>query len=301
MFAGENKGKFPPAGISISGDNYPPDIWDATSTVTNKFDDVLAVPAGRSIYPEYLTDVNIWFCPSRDNVNPSDYVGPSGWGFYSGPTGARGVSPANGGKLDPVRFDDDLSYAYYGYVARTYDEYMTMQIAADFNAYHRGPNGGAAVNLWTRSQKVDNDFSWTQWGASSEAEIRSRIKNRIEVYRTVNCFYWPVGSNVSIADPVNLTITGTGGGTTIFRVKEGIERFMITDINNPAGGAKAQSNVAAMWDRLVYQAGNADYTSRFNHIPGGNNVLYMDGHVSFVKFPQNTFPITRTQALFGRF
>ena len=85
------------------------------------------------------------------------------------------------------------------------------------------------------------------------------------------------------------------------RLRNGIERFLITDINNPAGGAKAQSNVAAMWDRLVYQAGNADYTSRFNHIPGGNNVLYMDGHVSFVKFPQNTFPITRTQALFGRF
>jgi prepilin-type processing-associated H-X9-DG protein len=26
-------------------------------------------------------------------------------------------------------------------------------------------------------------------------------------------------------------------------------------------------------------------TSKFNHIPGGSNVLYMDGHVEFVKYP----------------
>jgi prepilin-type processing-associated H-X9-DG protein len=25
--------------------------------------------------------------------------------------------------------------------------------------------------------------------------------------------------------------------------------------------------------------------SEFNHVPGGSNVLYMDGHVEFVKYP----------------
>ena len=25
--------------------------------------------------------------------------------------------------------------------------------------------------------------------------------------------------------------------------------------------------------------------ARFNHLPGGSNVLYMDGHVEFVRFP----------------
>ena len=26
-------------------------------------------------------------------------------------------------------------------------------------------------------------------------------------------------------------------------------------------------------------------TKNFNHVPGGANVLYMDGHVEFVKYP----------------
>jgi len=62
------------------------------------------------------------------------------------------------------------------------------------------------------------------------------------------------------------------------RLREGIERFFITDINNPAAGAKAQSEVFVMWD-------DAQVTdiSRFNHVPGGGNVLYMDGHVDFRK------------------
>jgi len=31
----------------------------------------------------------------------------------------------------------------------------------------------------------------------------------------------------------------------------------------------------------------ATTTSEFNHIPGGSNVLYMDGHVEFLKYQQN--------------
>jgi prepilin-type processing-associated H-X9-DG protein len=34
----------------------------------------------------------------------------------------------------------------------------------------------------------------------------------------------------------------------------------------------------------------------FNHIPGGSNVLYMDGHVDFQKYPSNKFPAHRAAA-----
>ena len=37
-------------------------------------------------------------------------------------------------------------------------------------------------------------------------------------------------------------------GLTVYRLKEGIERFFITDINNPAGSATAQSQLFVMWD-----------------------------------------------------
>ena len=54
---------------------------------------------------------------------------------------------------------------------------------------------------------------------------------------------------------------------------------MVTDINNPSGGAQAQSVIAVMWDQVAEEA------SHFNHVPGGSNVLYMDGHVEFVRYP----------------
>ncbi|MCP4643808.1 MAG: hypothetical protein GY851_25410, partial [bacterium] len=71
--------------------------------------------------------------------------------------------------------------------------------------------------------------------------------------------------------------TGNGGGETIYRLREGIERFLISDINNPA--ATAQSEIFVMMDAVSVNV------SDFSHVPGGSNVLYMDGHVSFVRYP----------------
>ena len=84
---------------------------------------------------------------------------------------------------------------------------------------------------------------------------------------------------------------GNGGGTKVYRVREGIERFMITDINNPGASARAQSSVFIAWDNVSI------VVSKFNHIPGGSNVLYMDGHVEFVKYP-GTPPVDKLSASF---
>jgi prepilin-type N-terminal cleavage/methylation domain-containing protein/prepilin-type processing-associated H-X9-DG protein len=81
------------------------------------------------------------------------------------------------------------------------------------------------------------------------------------------------------------------GDTTVYRLREGIERFFISDINNPAASAKAQSEIVVMWDKAVWAQGPPpDNMPGFNHIPGGANVLYMDGHVKFIKYP-GEFPI----------
>lgn len=71
------------------------------------------------------------------------------------------------------------------------------------------------------------------------------------------------------------------------RLREGIERFFITDINNPAASSKAQSDIYIMWDDV-----QVTDPSRFCHIPGGGNVLYMDGHVTFHKYPSDS-PFSR--------
>ena len=68
---------------------------------------------------------------------------------------------------------------------------------------------------------------------------------------------------------------------TAYRIREGVERFYITDINNPAGRATAQSEIAVMWDSIMDRK-----PDHFNHLPGGLNVLYMDGHVEFLRYEE---------------
>jgi prepilin-type N-terminal cleavage/methylation domain-containing protein/prepilin-type processing-associated H-X9-DG protein len=83
----------------------------------------------------------------------------------------------------------------------------------------------------------------------------------------------------------------TGEEVTVYRLREGIERFFITDINNPSGSSIAQSELATMWDIAYANPDLVELAKEFNHIPGGGNVLFMDGHVEFIRYP-GRFPYT---------
>ncbi len=72
---------------------------------------------------------------------------------------------------------------------------------------------------------------------------------------------------------------GNAGGDTVYRLREGIERFVITNVADPAATSVAASEVFVMYDNVAVRS------EQFNHVPGGGNVLYMDGHVQFVKYP----------------
>jgi prepilin-type N-terminal cleavage/methylation domain-containing protein/prepilin-type processing-associated H-X9-DG protein len=76
------------------------------------------------------------------------------------------------------------------------------------------------------------------------------------------------------------------------RLRMGIERFFITDINNPAASAAASSDIPVMWDEIAVYGG----ATTFNHVPGGGNCLYMDGHVEWLKWPSE-FPANITGVL----
>jgi len=95
----------------------------------------------------------------------------------------------------------------------------------------------------------------------------------------------PVPTRFEKDIPIELT------GKTVYRLREGIERFFITDINNPAASSKAQSEIPVMWDS-VWSGAEGSGESYFNHIPGGGNVLYMDGHVTFLRYPSD-WPVCR--------
>ncbi len=81
-----------------------------------------------------------------------------------------------------------------------------------------------------------------------------------------------------------------GQDKTMRRFREGIERFFITDINSPAASSLSQSTIPAMFDVVSVNPVN------FNHVPGGANVLYMDGHVEFDKYP-GKYPASRAYSV----
>lgn len=222
------------------------------------------MPDVKSTFPEYLTDVALYICPS--DAQPAPMYNADGSAIYTNM--APGVN-------DFAYEKSDNSYTYQAWVLdRCEDTHPSAP--AVLIRYLKPAAGSASESLYT-GPNAANAFQPVQYQ---------------ELYLTV-FDYWYGGtrapSGFAGAGPKtnttwkNQDITvasgaGNGGGNTIFRLKEGIERFMITDINNPAASSKAQSSIFVMYDLL-----NTD-AQGFNHIPGGANVLYMDGHVEFIKY-----------------
>lgn len=77
------------------------------------------------------------------------------------------------------------------------------------------------------------------------------------------------------------------------RLREGVERFFITDINNAGASAQAQSSIVCMYDE-AQKSGST--WGRYNHVPGGVNVLFMDGHVQFAKKGDGSTWVTNANA-----
>lgn len=252
-----------------------------------------------SVYPEYISDTALIICPSAVNAAAQQEALQCPGGDYCQDNCA---SDPNFDKLDIARVGEaeQHSYYYYGYLL----DHDGAFVAANQTLRNYATNVGGEYT-------VGGDYA-TATADPLRARVDQALSSDYDALGTYNGVTMSVSSVQTLINnawaaaglagqgPV-ITNIGSGGGNTVLKLKEGIERFMITDINNPAGSAKAQSTVACMWDRLVYSPGNADRNTRFNHIPGGNNVLYMDGHVEFKKFPQDRFPITKTQAMFGRF
>jgi len=64
----------------------------------------------------------------------------------------------------------------------------------------------------------------------------------------------------------------------IYRLRNGIERFLITDINDPRASSGLQSTIPLVIERPGFHE-------------GGANVLFLDGHVEFMPYP-GKFPMT---------
>ena len=237
MYSNESKGeKYPSIMLWKGGGGQPSDCQPQDATPEFIFN-------GPSVFPEYLTDVNVLICPS-DSGGAGDLEGGR-MNFDHDPD--RGVNPC--------RFNDG-SYFYLGWAIADQDLYSDPA---------------------QRNNPAITPTTVFNYLAPEAMSVMSEI---------VTAFPVTDMGNVGILD----SDVNTGTGKTIYRLREGIERFLITDINNPAASTLAQSSVWIMSDSF------GTNVNQYNHVPGGGNVLYMDGHVEFNKYPSDT-PITRGFAM----
>ncbi|HOQ31936.1 MAG TPA: DUF1559 domain-containing protein [Candidatus Hydrogenedens sp.] len=252
MYSNEAKGeRFPPICITAA-QRVDCNVYPYTPTANAGL--VAAGPNPAVLYPEYLTDLNIIFCPSDSAEKPGLQYNPAAQA-----AGLGDVPDVNIPCDDAVRGMSiiDSSYNYVGYVldlcnADGSDPLVDITALATLV-------GATGISGNGPSQLVEAMLTLLGAYLSNPNEAVKKADEDISV---------PLG-------------LGNGRQSTIYRLREGIERFLITDINNPAASSKAQSETWIMADTIAIDPG------AYNHIPGGSNVLYMDGHVSFMRYQEN--------------
>ena len=84
-----------------------------------------------------------------------------------------------------------------------------------------------------------------------------------------------------------------GNEDFIGMLTQDVNRFLITDINTSYTGSEiGNSTVPMLWDSL-----STDIIE-FSHVPAGQNILYLDGHVEFQRYDMAStkFPMSPTYA-----
>ncbi len=201
----------------------------------------------RGMYPEYVSDAKIAVCPS--DIDGAD-IEAGDWNWPPGdPNGQFDPCGVHGGPEWKRP-----SYAYTGFAITE----------TDYNLPTGNPNAVPPVPGVDVSAGFLQVFGHGYFGAIYTGDLSQLDRFALNSFSFTHETY---------------------GTRTVHRLKEGIERFMITDINNPAGAAVAQSQLAIVWDWYRWQPNSAGYEAFLNHIPGGSNVLYLDGHVEFVRYP----------------
>ena len=218
---------------------------------------------GEALYPEYMTDIQILVCPSDGEggvVFESDEkmsTCGAAWDQAPWPNSCAGKEGVGTFMRTPA-----WCYNYYGklfpFEKFSNDVPGVIGVLTDVGILIDDSGDGAEGTTYT-------------YGATESFNTLTRDND--------------------------LTCHTVAGEITLYHLREGIERFLISDINNPAATAKAQSECAVMWDSALggnsecyyqdFSCCGAINANEFNHIPGGSNILYMDGHVKFIKYPSD--------------
>jgi len=268
MFADENKGLWPRRTVRYdntydAGGNVR--IWHGIDMM--------------QLWPEYLTDWMIYSCPSDSGAGMQPLA-------ILGAEKALKTSYDTGGLLRTVGT---------GWVGTPYP------VA---NKTHLATNADCEANP-SQCYAYGADWSYAYWAVLINPKWVALPADASAVFTFLHSGY-PSGGGCLKNGDIDFDMTAaisTGETPRFLHLKEGIERFLITDINNPAASARAQSGVAVMWDviRNSGGAGSPIAPNDFSHVPGGSNILFADGHVEWSKYPStdggNAYPTSH--ALLG--
>ena len=280
MYSGESKGGvFPLRAINHMS------AWSATKTGNHAIQ-------FNGLFPEYVSDMKIMVCPSEINAS-----------LYTNITG--NIKAMNGGCADNWMTDtgvmNDEDNPCRGKHSTGSSSPQWFDCSTDPGACALLPHSPEADYTnqtgWNdlRSYKYRGVFINNDW-------LNNTLEDYLAVGELVQRGTYPpsaltvagvtAGSVNTIVQWQNrnntiATTLPSGKSVSISRLKEGVERFAITDINNPGGSANAQSSIVVMYDwSKANESGTAGKVGRYNHVPGGCNILYMDGHVEWGKAGQ---------------
>ena len=281
--------------------------WPKLQDMLPGNNDNLRGPDMRQIYPEYLADPLVLTCPSDSGADSTP------WGKVALPLDEGldeiknlGLTGFQLGNCILAHLSYPRSYVYHGYAtldptslsqawvahesavedlrANAADFLIDVGAACPYNEAFFEDDG----QRWEGVYEYPGGLRWST-GASSSQPVTTPggdVDTRFFSIQFAQIGEAPDGSAIRTAD-------------TIYRLREGVERFLITDINNPAQSVRAQSTVPVMMDAWAQSRtidsnvpGNQETigVEVFNHLPGGSNVLYMDGHVEYIRYGTQ-FPV----------
>jgi prepilin-type N-terminal cleavage/methylation domain-containing protein/prepilin-type processing-associated H-X9-DG protein len=278
MYAGENKGLFPRIPRYRGMGQH-------------------MLYSGVDLYPDYWNDPSIAVCPSdsradQDLTPDNGFQSNHNYGNFGieedfpaqiQDLAARASLPENNADwVDPRCRDFYLnlnpSYRYTGHAVSTISQWSDLSVMLRFENYRNNTGFGGSppppdfTQTWLQNIDGCEDVIFMDAHDSGSEDAQ-----------------WPPGLGAEFYNVPDDDYTQTCPAT-YHRTREGVERFFITDINNPASGSTGQSTIFVMCDSYTLMGSTQGLStmqgtgvSMMNHVPGGSNMLFMDGHVEFMR------------------
>ena len=263
MFSDEHNGLFPPA----HPNNYwgEPWLWEEVTTymdgegyreIPNLIRNNYTFDL-ESIYPEYLDDTNVLICPSKPT---SLLEGKDAW--------YRDVTFA------PEHIDFDRTIFP--------DDYFPEDF--DFNeAYDLTQMAGLQKPRPDPDCMTNQTYFYMPYAVVTEEQA-------LYLWDELDRRMWEGEVDFMKRELQIDEYHAPGGGKVYYRMQVNMGPHFISDVNDAARGVVSDSQIPVLFDAF-----SDDGLARLNHMePPGGNILFLDGHVEFRKYPDKYHRIPYT-------